>query len=854
MKIATAGSRTSKRWRTQEITWDAFLARLRTPLRTGESFAEYQRMSREEQGKKKEAAGGFVGGAMQGGRRVAGAVTERWLITLDADEARRDDWDIATMICDNFAMAAYSTHSHAPEKPRLRWVIPLRRGVGREEYQAVARAVAHQLSIIETLDTSTYQPERLMYWPTCAQDGEYLCNIQDGPFLDPDVVLRWYGPGDAWKDTTAWPIASREKEVVLREAKKQADPESKPGIVGVFCRTYDVPSAIDEFLSDVYEEAGEGRYTYTGGSTSAGAVLYENGAFLYSNHATDPAGGQLCNAFDLVRIHRFGEMDEGQENQETTRLPSYKAMCAWCETLEDVKQTRTADLARSAMEDFGDLALAGAIEEGLAADVATSAPAEEEDPTAWMRLLSIDTKTNWPEATVENAVLIIENDPRLSGIWYNEMSGRCCIRDREVPWRAAGGRALDCKNGLPWDNKDPAGLRMFFSEKWHIRSKQVVQDAWAVAQIKRAWHPVRDYLKGLTWDGTERLDTMLIRWFGAEDNAYVRAAARKWACAAVARVFRPGIQMDNMLVLVGGQGIGKSRFPKIMAKDPTWFSDSVPNMDGNKSSFEPLRGKWIIEIAELAATKRSEMDAIKNFVTKPVDSYRPAYGEVLEDFPRQCVFWGTTNDAEFLKDRTGDRRFWPVEVSGVDHGRMTGLEEEVDQLWAEAVVRWREGESLWMDTPELQVLARAAQDCHSAQDEQVGQILEFLDTPLPNNWHELDKQEKRAYIAGSSVAELGPCQRRRNDICVAELRWELFGEEQKNRGRSLELAGIMNNLPGWKKLPKSYRVPGWGPQKVYVREGCGAESYTPGGRDTSRMKDGQPCVAFLTDHEKGVLA
>jgi predicted P-loop ATPase len=308
-----------------------------------------------------------------------------------------------------------------------------------------------------------------------------------------------------------------------------------------------------------------------------------------------------------------------------------------------------------------------------------------------------------------------------------------------------------------------------------------------------------------------------VRWFGAEDNAFTRAAARKWACAAVARVFRPGCQMDNMLVLVGGQGIGKSRFPKIMAKDPTWFSDSVPNMDGNKSSFEPLRGKWIIEIAELAATKRSEMDAIKNFVTKPVDSYRPAYGEVLEDFPRQCVFWGTTNDAEFLKDRTGDRRFWPVEVAGVDHGRMNGLENEVDQLWAEAVVRWRAGESLWMDTPELQRLAAEAQATHSAQDEQVGQILEFLDTPLPNNWHELDKAEKRAYFAGSSVAELGVCQRRRNDICVAELRWELFGEEQKNRGRSLELAGIMNNLPGWKKLPKSYRVPGWGPQKVYRR-------------------------------------
>lgn len=827
MKIATAGSARSKRWRTQDMSWDTFLARLRTPLRTGETCAEYHRMSKEEQGKKKEAAGGFVGGALQGGRRVAGAVTERWLLTLDADEARTGDWENAALLWEG-ALCCYSTHSHTPEKPRLRWVIPLTHGVGREEYQAIARMAAWRLGIIETLDASTYQPERLMYWPTCAQDGEYLCNVQDGPFLDPSEALSWYGPGGAWRDTTGWPIAAREKEVVLREARKQADPESKPGIVGVFCRSYDVPGAIDAFLPGVYEQAGEGRYTYTAGSTCAGAVLYDGGNFLYSNHGTDPAGGQLCNAFDLVRIHRFGELDEGQENQETTRLPSYKAMREWCEGLEEIRATRAEELARAATDDFADLARdgreAGAAEkcdgagpDGVEKCDGTEPEGGETDPMAWTRGLVIDTKTNWPEPTVENAALILEHDPRLSGIWYNEMSGRCVIRDREVPWRKEGARKLDSKNGVPWDNRDPAGLRKFFSEKWHIRSRDAVKDALSWVQITRAWHPVRDYLESLTWDGVERLDTMLVRWFGAEDGPYVRAVSRKWACAAVARVFRPGCQMDNMLVLVGGQGIGKSRFPKIMAKDPTWFSDSVPNMDGNKASFEPLRGKWIIEIAELAATKRSEMDAIKNFVTKPVDSYRPAYGEVLEDFPRQCVFWGTTNDAEFLKDRTGDRRFWPVDVGGVDHGRMTGLENEVDQLWAEAVVRWRAGESLWMDTPELQRLARAAQDGHSAQDEQTGQILEFLDTPLPNRWHELDKGEKRAYFAGSSVAELGPCERMRNEICVAELRWELFGEEKGSRGRSLELAGIMNNLPGWKKLDRTYRVPGWGPQKVYRR-------------------------------------
>lgn len=242
MKIATAGSRTSKRWRTQDLSWDAFLAKLRTPMRTGETFAEYQRMDKAEKAKKKEAAGGFVGGAMSGGRRIAGAVTERWLVTLDADEAREGDWDNAEALAD-FAMAVYSTHSHSHDHPRLRWIIPLRAPVSREQYQPLARMLALELGILETLDASTYQPERLMYWPTAAADGEYVEHELEGPILDPASILARYGSGDAWEDSSLWPIASREKEIVLREVKRQADPTGKPGIVGVFCRTYDVPAA-----------------------------------------------------------------------------------------------------------------------------------------------------------------------------------------------------------------------------------------------------------------------------------------------------------------------------------------------------------------------------------------------------------------------------------------------------------------------------------------------------------------------------------------------------------------------------------------------------------------------------------
>lgn len=812
MKIATAGSRTSKRWRTQEISWDAFLARLRTPLRTGESFAEYKRMTKEEQGQKKEAAGGFVGGAMQGGRRVAGAVTERWLITLDADDARRDDWENVTMLYEG-AVVCYSTHSHSPEKPRLRWVFPLTRAVSREEYQAVARAIAYRTGILETLDSTTYQPERLMFWPTCAQDGEYIFKLQDGAFVNPDEVLRQeYGPGDAWKDTTAWPIASKEKEVVLREAKKQADPESKPGIVGVFCRTYDVPAAICEFLPDVYEEAGDGRYTYTGGSTCAGAVLYGDGAFLYSNHATDPAGEQLCNAFDLVRIHKFGDRDEGQENQETTRLPSYKAMREWCATLPEISRAQATEAMERARDDFADMAYGDEAEE----QAETCAP---EDALKWAEGLTRDPKTGGIMATVDNLLLIMENDPNLAGAMARNDFKASPVRRGELPWRR-GEVVEDTYNGDAWGDEDDSGLRWYLEKYWGIENAKKVADAWNLAMSKHAFHPVREYLNSLEWDGVERADTLFVRYMRAQDSAYVRAVTRKWLCAAVARVYEPGRKFDQMLVLVGPQGQGKSTLAYTLSKG--WFTDSLNGM-GNKEAFEALRGKWIIELAELSATKRSEEETVKNYITKRVDTYRPAYGRHVVDFPRQCVFYGTTNDYNIIKDRTGGRRYWPVEVTGFERGRLRGLAEEVDQIWAEAMVRYKQGEPLWIDDDELHDAELAAQEAFTLGDDMTGLILEYLDTPLPDNWEDMDMDARREYIQGRSTAELGSCTLRRDAVSVIEIRMELLGESREAVGRndtqSRRISGVLNNLKGWKRSGKLVRRGPYGPQRAYIREG-----------------------------------
>lgn len=828
MKIATAGSARSKKWRTQETTWDGIVRRLRETTRTGETCAEYRRMTKEEQGRKKEAAGGFVGGAVNGGRRIAGAVQERWLITLDADEARVGDWENAILMND-LAMCAYTTHSHTPEKPRLRWVLPLTRAVSREEYEPLCRMVARDLGILETLDPSTYQPERLMYWPTTSVDGEYLFLEQDGQWLNPDVVLRRYGRGDAWRSVDAWPMASREREIVRRELRHAEDPCAKRGIVGAFCRTFDVPMAIDTFLPDIYEEAGNGRYTYLHGSTAAGAVLYGDGSWLYSNHSTDPAWGKLCNAFDLVRLHKFGELDEGRDSmddEDITRLPSYKAMSEWAAELAEVKLTTINERLNRASEDFADMGNCDGGEENCAqraTEGQEDGNTETEGGDGWKKKLVVNHKTGEAEPTIENALLIMQNDPLLRGaIATNEFLSRPVLR-RDVPWRGKGG--VDAgRDGAPWTDADDAGLRLYMESVWGLKSRNAIQDAWAIECGRNGFHPVKEYLLGLKWDGKERLDTMLIRWLNAEDNAFVRAAARKWMCAAVARVMQPGRKFDQMLVLVGKQGIGKSTLARTLSRG--WFTDSIQRLDG-KDAYESLRGVWIVELAELAATKRSETETIKNFITKTEDTYRPAYGRHTVVYPRQCLFYGTTNDPDFLKDKSGNRRFWPVEVEGFDRGRLLGLEEEVDQLWAEAVVRWRAGECLWMDEEELWLAAQAAQEAHTVQDELVGQILEFLDRPLPENWEKLSVEERTDYIHGRSVLELGPCTMRRDVVSALEIRMELLGETREGVGKNdvmgRRVADVLNHLPGWTRSAKTSRRGPYGPQRVYRRavdDGC----------------------------------
>lgn len=783
--IATGRSRKETTWKNREMLWSDLAKRLSNTTRTAETYEEYRKSSKSQQDDTKDV-GGFVGGTLKGGRRKTEAVVWRQLITLDADFIKGDFWTSVEMMFD-FACAIYSTHSHSPENPRIRLVIPLNRPITPDEYQAISRRLAADIGI-DFFDDTTYQPHRLMYWPSTAQDGDFIFEQQDAEWLDPDDVLARYPD---WTDPSYWPESSRVQQSRQRMADRQGDPHEKPGLIGAFNRTYNIPEVIETFLSDVYRKEDDGRYSYIEGSTSGGLVLYEGEKFAYSHHGTDPAGGQLVNSFDLVRLHKFGVRDdEAKEDTPVNRLPSNQAMTEFAGKDDHVKQVMGEERLEEAGIEFDPV----------------------EDDRSWLRELDRHQKTGKILSTRNNALLVLENDSNLKGrIVYNEFSHRPTIID-ELPWENA-------KAGDLWGDEDEAALFHYLENVYDIDSPGKVRDAIGVVMKRHRYHPVRDYLKDLEWDGVKRLDTLLVDYLGAEDSDYVRAVTRKALTAAVARIMVPGIKFDYMLTLYGPQGIGKSLILNKLSGE--WFSDSLSTVQG-KEAYEQLQGVWLIEMGELTATRKADTEAIKHFLSKREDIFRVAYGRQVSVFPRQCIFIGTTNDREFLKDRTGNRRFWPVEVGEVERKKSIWTDltkEEINQIWAEAVASWNDGEELYLKGT-IEAEAQKVQELHSEENPMFGLIQRFLEKKLPADWDDRDLGARKLFLDGEFGEEAGSVDRVR--VCALEIWVELMNGDPKNFKPidARNINDILRVMPGWIPHKGSALNFGkmYGRQRAYVRE------------------------------------
>lgn len=793
--ISVGSNRHDMAWQQSALTISELYDRLSMPVRGTETLAEYMAMKKAQQDDLKDV-GGFVGGALNGLRRKANNMIGRDIITLDFDNIPgwKTDMVIAKMEELGCGYAVYSTRKHTPSAPRLRVVIPFDRTVTPDEYEPCARRVAAHIGI-GMADPTTFEVCRLMYWPSCCSDSEFVFQSKDAPLISADFLLGTYTD---WRNYLSWPQVPNAISY-QKLAAKQGNPLGKSGIVGAFCRTYDVLSAMDTFLPKIYEpvDSAEDRYTYLGGSTTGGAIVYDGGKFLYSHHATDPCSGRLVNAFDLVRLHLFGDKDEKTApDTPVIKLPSYKAMCDLALQDHGVIATLNREQHEQALKDF----------EGIASE------APEDDPD-WAERLQRN-QNNTVKGTIDNIRIILDGDPLLKGRFaLNQFAGRGEVL-AALPWNTSGKRRL-------WSDTDNNGLYWYLERYWGITSRGNIDSALDIHASSHAFNEVQEYINGLQWDGTPRLDTMFIDFLGAADTEYNRAVCRKSFTAAIARAMTPGCKFDNMLILAGPQGIGKSTLLDKMSLG--WFNDSIRTFEGKEAS-ELLQGVWLIEIAELDAFRKTDIARIKQFLSLRADRYRAAYGRHVRETPRCCVFFGTCNEVEFLQDTTGNRRFWPVDVGEIPYSKTVWkdlTDDYIRQVWAEAKTRWQAGESLYLSGT-VEAEAKVKQEEHREASAREGLIQAFVEKQIPSDWGKWGIDRRRDFWAGQLHTQDGQSVELvdRDRICAVEVWCELFNGSIKDLKNTdtREINAVLSNLKGWKRFGGPVRFGPYNSQRGFYKE------------------------------------
>jgi predicted P-loop ATPase len=730
LTLSIGTSVTAREWVKTDMTWSSLVARLSTPVVTWETKAQYH-MSLPKVKTKAKDVGGYVGGILQGTTRGKNSVLSRQLISLDLDGCTNvaATWGLFQLV---FGCAAciHTTHSHLPEDPRARLIIPLAQNVSPKNYTRISEHIANRLGL-SMFDPTTHEPNRLMFWPSVSSDGvsDYIFEHLDAPWLDGMSLLK-----------------DQDTQALLLELSKD-DPGALPGVVGQFNKAFPVSEAIDKFIPEVYVRVSPGRYRLADADSTGGMVLYGDDKYCYSHHAKDPIQGKLTHAYDLIRTHKFG----GDSS----------AMQEW------IIESKFFDTA--------------AIELTL-------------------------NKKGMPEPTIGNMRRILNQDPEVANaVVLDEFAGKLMVYG-DFPWLGLMDRST-----FMWTDTDDAGLREFFESKYGMIDRFKLQDALALTASDNKIHPVRKYLTGIVWDGKTRADTLFIDFLRADDTPYVRSVTRKALIGAVARIMEPGCKHDHVLVLVGPQGCRKSTtINKLGGK---WYTDSLYTMQG-KEAYELVQGYWIIEMSEMAATRKADIEAIKQFITKQSDNFRAAYDRRTIDHPRQCAFFGSTNDEEFLRDYTGNRRFWPVGVRAVPEDKYAELTDDyIRQVWAEMVAAYRAGETWYLDEVQ-EAAARQIQEEHLAASPMAGTVLEFINDKIPANWGETRLPQRRQMYGMDAV----PREVVRDRVCALEIWVECLNGSIKDFTpvKSREINQIIKRTKKWKERTMRF-IPDYGIQRGFER-------------------------------------
>lgn len=719
---------------------NVFKEQFRKPVTTGERLRDYLKLPEEDQKHLKSVAGWFFRTQVEGGKRNRGSGRPSDMITLDFDYATPEFFQsiIDKARCSEWCWFIHTSRRHTPEKPRFRLFIFLAAPLPNDFYGPASRIVASYFDPeMQFVDKVSFRPAQMMFMPTASRDSEFVfVDNTDGALVDWQDLLETFelAVGD-WRDIGNLPkIAGEELRNV---AEKAENPEEKQGPVGNWCRAYNVPDAIEAFLSDIYEPVdgswSKPRYTYLGGTTTNGAEVQDDGLFLYSHHGSDPVSDQLVNSFDLVRIHKFGHLDHEKgvdlTDKPITQYPSYKAMLDW---MKDDGNYRSEvvksqyDMAAMAADFTDDMVAVGHVDpndEGTTEEVILSPEEWQEindlvgvdhvgrdfDQLPTMRLKKkakpAPKKDFIQDLELTQQGLIVSNAPNIAQILSNDLRIRDAIEYNEFTQRVVtrhsiqtklyyvtSFRVIDAVNGDIFEDHHAASLRMLLESPngpgkpgYNLRtvSQRDLDDAIIVHARANAFHPIVEYLTALQHDGEARAESLWIKYCGCPDTPYFRETARKWLTAAVARVFEPGLKFDFVPIIAGPQGRRKSSLFMVLGK--SWFGEMKANFKDENKLIEAMQGNWIMEIPELSSLTKSGVEDAKAFISAQSNDSRLAYAHYAKAFRRQCVFAGTTNDDEYLLDRTGNRRWWPIPLAE-DHVIDTSeLARNVDQIWAEAV-------------------------------------------------------------------------------------------------------------------------------------------------------------------------
>lgn len=762
--ILTAANRDSLHWTPGKVTWGELAEWMESPADTktcgnyilgtmAETTTEHKRR-------------GQPAVPCTGMHRTKLAMRTRGAVTLDVDYPEPGFLADAAVALGHAAII-HTTFSSSPEHPRYRVIVPLDRPVAPDEYHAAAGALMQALGE-KQFDAGSTQAERYMFKPSEQEPGFFRFLVLPGAPASADTLLA-----DFQTDLSELPAP--------KPSRNKRDPFAIEGTIGAFNRAYaDLDKVIAEYQLPYEPSGGTDRYHLVGASAAAGMGEVTPGLY-FSHHSNDPAYGQTCSAFDLVRLHQFGYLDEeAAPGTPVNRLPSSKAMLETAST--DLNVVR--ELVGAAFDDELDESAGAA------------------GSTNWRMELKLEPSTGKPKDEIHNWDLIADNDPAFQVVYYNELSMAIEI-SADLPWRSRD-------KGAEFRAGDRSQLALHVERQYHIRpGRSYLDDLVNDRAMPRRRNPVREYLDGLKWDGTPRVETCIPV---EQVTPYTRLVTRKAMVAAVARMLDPGCKWDHMLILHGSEGLGKSHLVDRLSRG---YSANLGRI-GDKDTLIVMQRSWIMTADEGTSLKKSDWDAQKEFITRRDDIFRMPYERESAVHPRHCVIWGTTNDEVFLRRQEGNRRFHILRCAKVDFDTLT--DEYVDQVWAEAKALYLAGERLWMDETEEE-MARRERDGFTEEDAAAGMVEAYLDTLVPEDWDTMTPESRQLWLLNAEDG-LGPKGSvRQTRVCSLQLWVEALGRRRGDhkRGDLIELADIMRTMPGWRSVPGTRRLPGYGPQKVFER-------------------------------------